>query len=223
VSDTQPQRKNGVRAARDSDVARRILDASRRLLAEKGWSGITVSDICREAGVYRAAINYYFGSKENLVGVMLEELIRESAYQVLAKVGSIPFTDQRVLETIRAFFMLGGTDLQVAFLESFTHLMRDDDLRAHAERMYRDTGFIAASTLGGGRPEIIPRLYPIGRMIVAFVDGLQIQQLTSPEADFEPAITAFAALLTPAVTQIVDSVPPDASFAEVPAGKAGSG
>jgi len=26
--------------------------------------------------------------------------------------------------------MLGGTDLQVAFLESFTHLMRDDDLRA---------------------------------------------------------------------------------------------
>ena len=206
MSGVQSRQRNSVRAARETDVARRILDASRRLLAEKGWSGITVSDICGEAGVYRAAINYYFGSKENLIGVMLEELLRESAYQVLAKVGAIPFTDQRVLETLKAFFMLGGTDLQVAFLESFTHLMRDDDLRAHVDRMYRETGFIAASTLGGGRPDTIPQLYPIARMLVAFVDGLQIQQLASPEEDFEAALAAFAAVLTPAVAHIVDSV-----------------
>ncbi len=44
----------------------RVLDAACRLFAERGYRGTTVALICRMAKVNIAAVNYYFGGKENL-------------------------------------------------------------------------------------------------------------------------------------------------------------
>jgi TetR/AcrR family transcriptional regulator, regulator of cefoperazone and chloramphenicol sensitivity len=43
-----------------------ILEAACRLFAENGYRGTTVAMICRTAQVNIAAVNYHFGSKENL-------------------------------------------------------------------------------------------------------------------------------------------------------------
>ena len=51
--------------ARD-DARRRIIEAAGPVFAEKGYDGATVREICQEAGVNAAAVNYYFGSKERL-------------------------------------------------------------------------------------------------------------------------------------------------------------
>jgi TetR/AcrR family transcriptional regulator, regulator of cefoperazone and chloramphenicol sensitivity len=44
----------------------KLLDAACRLFADKGFRTTTVADICRQAGASIAAVNYHFGSKENL-------------------------------------------------------------------------------------------------------------------------------------------------------------
>ncbi len=44
----------------------RILEAACQVFSEKGYAGATVAEICRRAGVNVAAVNYYFGDKENL-------------------------------------------------------------------------------------------------------------------------------------------------------------
>jgi len=44
----------------------RILDAAGPIFAEKGFDGATVREICHAAGVNLAAVNYYFGGKEEL-------------------------------------------------------------------------------------------------------------------------------------------------------------
>jgi len=44
----------------------RILDAAGPIFAEKGFEGATVREICHAAGVNLAAVNYYFGGKEQL-------------------------------------------------------------------------------------------------------------------------------------------------------------
>ena len=49
-----------------SDVRRRILLAAAAVFAEKGFQAATVRQICQEAGVNVAAVNYYFGDKERL-------------------------------------------------------------------------------------------------------------------------------------------------------------
>ena len=50
----------------------RILQAGLELAAESGPSGMTISQICERAGVKPPAIYYHFGSKEGLLGAVVE-------------------------------------------------------------------------------------------------------------------------------------------------------
>lgn len=50
----------------ESDARTRLLEAAERLFADRGLEATSVRDLAREARVNVAAVNYYFGSKENL-------------------------------------------------------------------------------------------------------------------------------------------------------------
>lgn len=53
----------------------RVLDAAERLFAERGLDAVSVRDITREAGANLGAINYHFGTKDNLIRAVLERRI----------------------------------------------------------------------------------------------------------------------------------------------------
>lgn len=56
-----------MRIRRDGEETRqRILDAACAVFGQKGYRGATHVEICRRAGTNTAAINYHFGSKEEL-------------------------------------------------------------------------------------------------------------------------------------------------------------
>ena len=48
-----------------------ILNAAERLYAERGFSDVTLRDIVAEANVNLAAVNYHFGSKDELIAELL--------------------------------------------------------------------------------------------------------------------------------------------------------
>ncbi|MFH1265707.1 MAG: CerR family C-terminal domain-containing protein [Planctomycetota bacterium] len=58
----------------NDDTRTRILNAAGPIFAEKGYEAATVREICQEAGVNLASVNYYFRGKEQLYieAVMLE-------------------------------------------------------------------------------------------------------------------------------------------------------
>lgn len=70
---------NGPIDRRDGDGSTRdaILAAGQRLLARDGYQGITARHIAAEAGTNLALVNYYFGSKQNLLLELFEEINRE--------------------------------------------------------------------------------------------------------------------------------------------------
>ncbi len=53
----------------------RILDAAERVFAEKGFDGATTSQIARQAGLPKANVHYYFGTKEAIYLAVLENII----------------------------------------------------------------------------------------------------------------------------------------------------
>src|SRR5690349_13078404 len=59
------------------DVAtrRRLLDAARRLFAERGFADVSVRDIVHEANANIALVNYYFGDKRRLYLEIIDEAI----------------------------------------------------------------------------------------------------------------------------------------------------
>jgi len=53
-------------SATEANTRQRLLESARDLFAERGFAKTRNRDICAQAGANIAAVNYYFGSKENL-------------------------------------------------------------------------------------------------------------------------------------------------------------
>lgn len=58
----------GPRSARD-----RLLDAGADLIAAKGFDGVSVREICRQAGTSINMVHHYFGSKQGLLDAIVEQ------------------------------------------------------------------------------------------------------------------------------------------------------
>ncbi|MEK6749128.1 MAG: CerR family C-terminal domain-containing protein [Pseudomonadota bacterium] len=54
------------------ETRQRLLDAGTRLFAEHGYRGVSVRELCTEAAVNIAAINYHFGGKQGLYHAIFE-------------------------------------------------------------------------------------------------------------------------------------------------------
>ena len=58
------------------DTRERLLDAAERLFARFGFEGASLRQITGEAGANLAAVNYHFGSKQELVRAVIERRLR---------------------------------------------------------------------------------------------------------------------------------------------------
>lgn len=54
----------------------RILKAAERIFAEAGFAGATMADIAERAGLPKANLHYYFGTKEDLYRAVLDNILR---------------------------------------------------------------------------------------------------------------------------------------------------
>jgi AcrR family transcriptional regulator len=62
------------RQERSEVSTRRLLEAATELIAEVGYSGTTLATIGARAGYSRSLVTSRFGTKDNLVAVLLEQL-----------------------------------------------------------------------------------------------------------------------------------------------------
>jgi AcrR family transcriptional regulator len=189
----------------EENTAEQILDAARRVLARDGWAGLSINAVCREAVVYRSAISYHYGSKDGLAAAVLENIIHELSIRVAGSVSALPIGGERVTATIEGFDTLGGSEIQFTFLEVLTRLVREEEYRLRLSRVYRDTAAIAAVALGGYDEKTRRELEPYARAILAFLDGVFIQQLADPDRDFGPEIAGFTEMLKPVVARVLDA------------------
>lgn len=60
-----------VRKIPESGPKRRLLDAAESLFAERGFEAVSVRDITKQAGANVAALNYHFGSSEDLIDLLI--------------------------------------------------------------------------------------------------------------------------------------------------------
>jgi AcrR family transcriptional regulator len=58
-----------------SDTKSRILDIAEELFGERGLNRVSIRDITEKAKVNLAAINYHFGSKEDLIAAVFERRV----------------------------------------------------------------------------------------------------------------------------------------------------
>lgn len=104
--ETLPDLETGAGPRARADTTRtRILDAAERLFAERGFAGASLRDITAEAQVNLAAVNYHFGSKDELfLQVVLRRLepVNRRRLELLEEAGQRP-GGARLEDVARAF------------------------------------------------------------------------------------------------------------------------
>ncbi len=83
----------------------RILSAAERLFAQQGFAGTSLRQVTSLAEVNIAAVNYHFGSKENLVNEVFRRRLDELSERRLGALDAALETDPVELEAILAAFI----------------------------------------------------------------------------------------------------------------------
>jgi len=153
------------RRASGEESRLRLVHAARDLIAEHGYAGTSIGDICKRAGVAKTAVYWHFQSKEGLLAAVLESLggewieeLRKRAYEAADPVARMNrlFDDWR--EILREqphlvklpFFLqleLGGSDSSGMILEA---------LRGVCEKAERAIAEGIEDSLGKGVVEEAP-------------------------------------------------------------------
>jgi AcrR family transcriptional regulator len=93
------------------DVKTRILDAAKRLFAQKGFEATSVRQICEEAGANVALVSYHFGGKEKLLYAIFDRVFsREDLY---AEIDAIKDPVERLSRLVEGFLHFAHQEKEV--------------------------------------------------------------------------------------------------------------
>lgn len=120
----------------------RIIEAAEILFALNGYHGTPVRDITERAGVNVAAVNYHFGSKENLLFALLDRIIAPINTERLEMLEEASADGPPDLEQILTAFLLPD-------LTSLNRLRaRNRDLPRFVSRMYSEASPLMRNIVG---------------------------------------------------------------------------
>jgi AcrR family transcriptional regulator len=178
------------------EKAKRIVDAMRSSVAQRGTAGSTFDRVSREAGVSRGLLHYYFGTKEQL----LVEAVRRDCELRLERLESqlsaartpddfIGLMAQSLQDTVQE-----DPDFVTLVFELFTLSRRNADIAVEYAGLMRRTREQVAGMLAVAQREGVLRLHAepeaVAEILFSLGDGFALRMLSEPERDFTPTILA---------------------------------
>jgi AcrR family transcriptional regulator len=199
-SGRRPQRRAGRRKAA-------VLEAAGRVIADRGADATRFTDVAAESGVPVSSLQYYFGSREDLLVAAFRHASSTETDSLEADVASRPDPWDR-LSYIVGRALAGYQEDQAKagrlWIESWHFGIRDEEMRADTLRDYTEWRRLVADAirLGIENGRFTTTLSPqrLAMLAIAMVDGLGIPlALGDPEMTVATAardvLTALAALL----------------------------
>ena len=186
---TKPEAQDSGQALKKSgyhhgDLRAGLVEATRRLVEEKGPDGFSVSDACRLAGVSTAAPYKHFRDKnEMLVAMVLEGMQRHRANMLSALEGIPEGRPARVTAIGREYVNFALRENGVFRLKfgGFTDRLDDTRLQQAGEETFGILLHEVAKCLG--ETEITPEVRRRGFMLWSFVHGLSFLLVDKKIAD----------------------------------------
>ncbi|GAA3196093.1 TetR/AcrR family transcriptional regulator [Actinocorallia longicatena] len=179
-----------------NDARERILDATLRLIGEKGIGAVTNRSVATAAGVSLGTLTYHFANQTDLLRESLNRFVDAEIDRItaivlnLADAGLAP--DQAAEEVERTIAALTNATEHVANLELHLHASRDPEMRVAAIRSVDAYDRLALVVLEGlGVPD--PARY--APTVVALLYGLAVRRLATGDASGTGTADALRLLL----------------------------
>lgn len=181
------------------DKAKRIVDAMRDSVAERGAAGSTFEHVAREAGVSRGLLHYYFGTKERL----LVEVVRRDAElridrldEMLARAKTVDDV-LGVLVSSLTDMIENEPDFFLLLYELFSAGRRNPDIQHEVGQLFERTRSHVGEVLRVKETEGVLSLRFDAEAVVSYLfavgDGFALQALSDPKRDNSAALEAGAA------------------------------
>ncbi|TAN04889.1 MAG: TetR/AcrR family transcriptional regulator [Rhodanobacteraceae bacterium] len=91
----------------------RILGAAEELFAERGFAGASLRQVTAAAKVNLAAVNYHFGSKDNLIEEVFRRRLDELSHRRLERLAALEAAGNASLETVLDAFITPALELSL--------------------------------------------------------------------------------------------------------------
>jgi TetR/AcrR family fatty acid metabolism transcriptional regulator len=172
-----------------------ILDAARRVFAERGFAAATVDEIARQAGMAKGTIYLYYRSKTDVYSGAALEGLRDLHEQVMAGVRSAdtPYEKVRAFIEIKARYFERHVDFFRLYYAEL-HELAADTCGVHVEmqRLYLEQVSLLESELQRGFPDRTD-LHSVALAIGALTYGIITRRLrgwsaSSLEDDIESVV-----------------------------------
>jgi AcrR family transcriptional regulator len=165
------------------EAAANLVRAARTIVVRDGLRGLTFDAIAAEAGEYRAAVRYYFGTKRNLIAALVSSLTPQATADEVAGVAErLPVGGERVRAQVSGWqTLVEDREAAQALFEVFPLVVRDGELRERVAGLYRHYRELDVQVFGGESQPDGGRLAALAALLVAAIDGLSLQALLAPD------------------------------------------
>ncbi|WP_432409335.1 TetR/AcrR family transcriptional regulator [Wukongibacter sp. M2B1] len=163
----------------------KIIEASHKCLAERGYANVSLREIANEAGVALSQLHYYFGSKKELFKAIMQknsnEYLQNVEYHLKnteKPLDRIKFFQESVINNPEATRLLWDFTSLALWSDSFRDVLNDlyRDLSNIIEEYILDDDSVVDSI-----KEADHKLF--ARMILGAMLGVGIQVLIDPEGE----------------------------------------
>jgi AcrR family transcriptional regulator len=166
-----------------------LLDAAKQLVGERGYAGTSVRDLAAATGANVAAVNYHFGSRDELLDQAVLESFLEWTDRVAGAAQSQP--TETPLERLAACARTAMQELPdaqrqfAAFLEAVLQARRSGGLRERLAAHYAEQRRRVGEIVGLQQEHVAmppETLDTLASLLIATIDGLLLQALLDPAA-----------------------------------------
>ncbi len=188
---------------------RLLIEATLRVVAERGLAQATIRTIVAEAGMSLASFHYAFNSRDELIDELIATMIERERAAVVPEL--VPGSSIReVIEAgLLGYFehLRASPDHEQAMLELTQYALRSPERHALARNQYASYTDIAVSSLElaaghTGTRWTIP-VETVARIFVALTDGLTLRWLVDRDDEAARVAVVAAAALLVELTELV--------------------
>jgi AcrR family transcriptional regulator len=187
-----PRPHRGRRAGRSKTA---VLEAAGRVIAARGADATRFADVATESGVPVSTLQYYFGSREDMLVAAFRHASATEIASLTAELAGLsdPWDRlTRIVQRALGGYQQGPDEAGRLWIESWHFGIRDAEMRADTLRDYTAWRALVADAVQagvvGGRFSRRTDPSQIAQLAIALIDGLGI-----PLALGDPEITVAAA------------------------------
>ena len=164
------------RPTRPSRTAAQVLEAAKRIVAERGIAALTLDAVAEESGTYRSAIRYHYGDKAGLIAAVMDSTaLTPDTTPLFATTMGVEQGPERIAAHLTALKTVSADREQYRlFWSLLPHILSESDLRQKLDGLYDGYRQINSEALGGGArtPDDERRLLGLATLLTAVCDGL---------------------------------------------------